>query len=58
MQGAFLRDRLGEDYVSVATTFGEGSFNATDPDGTTRVHTLGGPVAEQHRALPQQGPPR
>lgn len=43
MQGAFLRERLGEDYVSVGTTFGNGSFNATGPDGTTRVYTLGGP---------------
>ncbi|MFF8018553.1 erythromycin esterase family protein [Streptomyces sp. NPDC007929] len=44
MQGAFLRDRLGKDYISVATTFGEGSFNATDPDGTARVHTVGAPA--------------
>ncbi|MER7482175.1 erythromycin esterase family protein [Streptomyces sp. NPDC126510] len=40
MQGAFLRERLGEGYVSVAVTFGTGSFNATGPDGTTRVHTV------------------
>ena len=44
VQGAFLRDRLGEDYVSVAMTFGGGSFNVTDPDGTARVHTVGAPA--------------
>ncbi len=43
MQGAFLRERLGEDYVSAAVTFGAGSFNATGPDGTARVHTVGAP---------------
>ncbi|MEU7425609.1 erythromycin esterase family protein [Streptomyces sp. NPDC040750] len=43
MQGAFLRERLGADYLSVATTFGDGSFNATDRDGTARVHTVGAP---------------
>ncbi|GAA1429176.1 hypothetical protein GCM10009601_43870 [Streptomyces thermospinosisporus] len=40
MQGAFLRERLGKDYVSVAMTFGSGSFNATGPDGRARVHTV------------------
>ncbi|MEU5796911.1 erythromycin esterase family protein [Streptomyces sp. NPDC047813] len=43
MQGAFLRERLGKRYVSVATTFGDGSFNATGPDGTARVYTVGAP---------------
>ncbi|MFJ6728075.1 erythromycin esterase family protein [Streptomyces sp. NPDC091281] len=43
MQGAFLRERLGEGYVSAAVTFGTGSFNATGPDGTARVHTVGAP---------------
>ncbi|MFF8594827.1 erythromycin esterase family protein [Streptomyces sp. NPDC015220] len=43
MQGAFLRERLGTDYVSVGVTFGDGSFNATDRDGTARVHTVGAP---------------
>ncbi|MET8978356.1 erythromycin esterase family protein [Streptomyces sp. NPDC004539] len=44
VQGAFLRDRLGDGYVSVATTFGRGSFVATGPDGTTVGHwTLGPP---------------
>jgi len=45
MQGAFLRDRLGDAYVSVATTFGRGSFVATGPDGTAvRRWTLGPPA--------------
>ncbi|MGW4700569.1 erythromycin esterase family protein [Streptomyces sp. NPDC004285] len=29
-QGAFLRDALGRDYVSVGASFGQGSFNAHD----------------------------
>ncbi|WP_426363081.1 erythromycin esterase family protein [Streptomyces sp. E-08] len=29
-QGAFLRDALGRDYVTVGTSFGQGSFNAHD----------------------------
>ncbi|MGW0366591.1 erythromycin esterase family protein [Streptomyces sp. NPDC002990] len=45
MQGAFLRERFGADYVSVGATFGRGSFNATGPDGATGVHTLG-PAAQ------------
>ncbi|EST38540.1 hypothetical protein N566_06830 [Streptomycetaceae bacterium MP113-05] len=45
MQGAFLHDRLGKSYVSVGMTFGRGSFNATGPDGETRVYTLG-PTAQ------------
>ncbi|MBT2400154.1 erythromycin esterase family protein [Streptomyces sp. ISL-100] len=41
MQGAFLRDRFGNDYVSVGSTFGRGSFNATGPNEETGVYTLG-----------------
>ncbi|MGI5380154.1 erythromycin esterase family protein [Streptomyces sp. CA-251387] len=41
MQGAFLRDRLGDAYVSVGFTFYRGSFNATAPDGHVREFTLG-----------------
>ncbi|WP_328726446.1 erythromycin esterase family protein [Streptomyces sp. NBC_00259] len=41
MQGAFLRDQFGKGYVSVGSTFGRGSFNATGPGKKTRVHTLG-----------------
>ncbi|MFJ2901541.1 erythromycin esterase family protein [Streptomyces sp. NPDC087212] len=41
VQGAYLRDRLGRGYVSVGVTFGQGSFNATGPDGTIRRWTLG-----------------
>ncbi|MCT9078212.1 erythromycin esterase family protein [Streptomyces fulvoviolaceus] len=32
VQGAFLRDSLGTDYVSVGLTFDHGSFNATGQD--------------------------
>jgi erythromycin esterase len=31
-QGAFLRDRLGERYVAIGTTFNQGSFHAQDAD--------------------------
>ncbi|MGI5423185.1 erythromycin esterase family protein [Streptomyces sp. CA-179760] len=40
MQGAFLRDRLGEAYVSVGFTFDRGSFNSTGPDGKVRRFTV------------------
>ncbi|OKK17414.1 erythromycin esterase [Streptomyces sp. CB00455] len=40
-QGGYLRDALGEDYVSIGTTFDQGSFNATGSDGKVRVHTVG-----------------
>ncbi|ARZ70910.1 erythromycin esterase [Streptomyces albireticuli] len=40
MQGAFLRDRLGRGYVNVRLTFDNGSFNAMDDAGRTRVVTL------------------
>jgi erythromycin esterase len=41
MQGAFLRDRLGDAYVSVGFTFYRGSLTATAPDGNVRKFTLG-----------------
>ncbi|MET9918575.1 erythromycin esterase family protein [Streptomyces sp. NPDC006435] len=44
LQGEFLRDLLGKEYVSVGTTFGRGSFNANDterPGGPMRKFTLG-----------------
>ncbi|QNP74452.1 erythromycin esterase family protein [Streptomyces roseirectus] len=45
MQGAFLRDRLGDGYVSVGVTFGSGGFMATGPDGgTPRPQTVGPPA--------------
>ncbi|MET9954692.1 erythromycin esterase family protein [Streptomyces sp. NPDC006339] len=53
LQGAFLRDALGRDYVSIGTTFGRGSFNARDT-GTAgepvRVFTVGplGPDSNEH----------
>ncbi|MFJ9812235.1 erythromycin esterase family protein [Streptomyces sp. NPDC101158] len=43
-QGAFLRDALGRDYVSVGASFGRGSFNAHDTRETgepVRVFTVG-----------------
>ncbi|MFK0115578.1 erythromycin esterase family protein [Streptomyces sp. NPDC090994] len=50
MQGAFLRDRLGADYVSVGLTFDRGSFNATGQDGAIHRWTLGpaGPGGNEH----------
>ncbi|WP_326613687.1 erythromycin esterase family protein [Streptomyces scopuliridis] len=51
MQGAFLRDRLGADYVSVGFTFDRGSFNATAPDGPIRVFTVGPAGAGSNEAL-------
>lgn len=41
-QGAFLRDRLGDGYVSIGLTFGRGSFKATDPEEVRMLtHTVG-----------------
>ncbi|WP_411110685.1 erythromycin esterase family protein [Streptomyces sp. c-19] len=43
-QGAFLRDALGRDYVTVGASFGQGSFNAHDteaPGEPLRTFTLG-----------------
>ncbi|MFJ2059169.1 erythromycin esterase family protein [Streptomyces sp. NPDC087908] len=53
IQGAFLRDALGRDYVSVGTSFGRGSFRAHDteaPGEPLRVVTLGtlGPDSNAH----------
>ncbi|MET7800734.1 erythromycin esterase family protein [Streptomyces decoyicus] len=45
MQGAFLHEQFGKDYVSVGSTFGRGSFNATGSNKETRVYTLG-PAAQ------------
>jgi erythromycin esterase len=41
MQGAFLRDRFGDAYVSIGLTFARGSFNATGPEDEVRQFTLG-----------------
>ncbi|MFD3547470.1 erythromycin esterase family protein [Streptomyces sp. NPDC058655] len=43
VQGTFLREALGGRYVSVAATFGRGSFNATGQDGVMREATVGAP---------------
>ncbi|WP_435970941.1 erythromycin esterase family protein [Streptomyces sp. Qhu_M48] len=53
LQGAFLRDTLGRDYVSVGATFGQGSFNAHDteaPGEPLRPFTVGplGPDSGAH----------
>ncbi|MFC8954135.1 erythromycin esterase family protein [Streptomyces sp. NPDC057101] len=53
LQGAFLRDALGRDYVSVGTSFGQGSFNAHDteaPGEPLRAFTVGplGPDSNAH----------
>jgi len=41
VQGAFLLDGVGPDYVSVGLTFDRGSFNATGQDGAIGRWTLG-----------------
>ncbi|MFE7121649.1 erythromycin esterase family protein, partial [Streptomyces sp. NPDC057654] len=42
MQGAFLREQFGEDYLNVRLTFDAGAFNATGPSGgEPAVHTVG-----------------
>lgn len=49
MQGAFLRDALGRDYVSVGASFARGSFNAHDtgaPGEPIRRFTVGLPGAD------------
>ncbi|KQX47810.1 MULTISPECIES: erythromycin esterase family protein [unclassified Streptomyces] len=53
LQGAFLRDALGRDYVSVGASFGRGSFNAHDteaPGEPLRAFTVGplGPDSTSH----------
>ncbi|MFC8495174.1 erythromycin esterase family protein [Streptomyces sp. NPDC057235] len=53
LQGAFLRDALGRDYVSVGASFGRGSFHAHDtgaPGEPLRVFTVGplGPDSGAH----------
>ncbi|MFG2643968.1 erythromycin esterase family protein [Streptomyces sp. NPDC048370] len=48
LQGAFLRDALGRDYVSMGASFGKGSFNAHDteaPGEPIRSFTVGLPGA-------------
>ncbi|MET9701022.1 erythromycin esterase family protein [Streptomyces sp. NPDC006529] len=41
VQGAFLRDALGKDYVSIGSTFEQGSFNSHGDDGRLGSHTVG-----------------
>ncbi|QGZ48164.1 erythromycin esterase family protein [Streptomyces sp. QHH-9511] len=49
LQGAFLRDALGRDYVSVGASFGRGSFNAHD------TAAAGEPVRRFTVGLPGEG---
>lgn len=47
VQGTFLREMVGDDYVSVGFTFGRGSFNAldlTDPAEALRTFSVGRPA--------------
>ncbi|MFG2982242.1 erythromycin esterase family protein [Streptomyces sp. NPDC048258] len=41
VQGSYLRDKLGKNYVSIGSTFDEGSFNAVGDDGQLRAFTVG-----------------
>ncbi|MCX4822006.1 erythromycin esterase family protein [Streptomyces sp. NBC_01142] len=46
LQGAFLRDMIGDEYISAGFTFGQGSFNAldvTDPAEPIRRFEVGPP---------------
>ncbi|WP_272923834.1 erythromycin esterase family protein [Streptomyces sp. SID3343] len=38
VQGQFLREQLGHRYVAIGFIFGQGSFNATDPDDPAMVY--------------------
>ncbi|PGH50345.1 erythromycin esterase family protein [Streptomyces sp. Ru87] len=56
VQGSFLRERLGKDYVSIGTTFGRGSFNAVDPGtGKRQVFTLGARPGSNEEMLNELG---
>ncbi|MBL1099198.1 erythromycin esterase family protein [Streptomyces coffeae] len=50
MQGAFIRDRVGRDYVSIGFTFDRGAFNAEGGDGKYRRFTVGpaAPGSNEH----------
>ncbi|MET9105815.1 erythromycin esterase family protein [Streptomyces zhihengii] len=51
VQGAFLRDLIGDSYVSVGFTFGRGSFNALDlTDPGERLGTFSVPAPGPGRA--------
>lgn len=41
VQGDFLRDKLGKNYLSIGATFDRGSFNATDAQEKLRTFTVG-----------------
>jgi erythromycin esterase len=41
VQGDFLRDKLGKNYLSIGTTFDRGSFNAADAQDKPRTFTVG-----------------
>lgn len=41
VQGGFLRERLGDGYLSVGLTFDRGSFNAFGQDGGVHRYTVG-----------------
>ncbi|WP_433570922.1 erythromycin esterase family protein [Streptomyces sp. CA-251247] len=54
LQGAFLRDMVGTDYVSAGFTFGQGSFNAldvTDPAEPMRTFSVGPPAPGSNEAV-------
>ncbi|MFI8518214.1 erythromycin esterase family protein [Streptomyces sp. NPDC085481] len=53
-QGAFVRDALGRDYVTIGASFGRGSFNAHDtaaPGEPVRVFTVGPLGADSNAAV-------
>lgn len=61
LQGAFLRDALGRDYVSMGASFGKGSFNAHDteaPGEPIRRFTVGFPAADSSAEVLDRVSPR
>ena len=54
LQGQFLREQIGADYVNIGFTFGQGSFNAldlTDPGEPIRVFSVGPTPAGNNEEL-------
>lgn len=57
-QGAFLRDRLGDGYTAVRTSFHRGSFNAMDENERVRKVTVGPAPAGTNEAVLDRVPYR
>lgn len=54
LQGQFIREMVGADYVSIGTTFGQGSFNAldlTDAEEPIREFSVGPTPSSSNEAI-------